>query len=151
VTARGGRTQPPATAPDPGGQAPTSAINRPEVVAEVQAAFDAYEHALVRNDRERLDAWFWADELTVRYGVAERLYGADAIAAWRRTYAGVPPGRRLGSTVIATFGRDAACVSTEFTGEDTNVIGRQSQTWMRLDGHWQIVAAHVSHEDTGTS
>lgn len=144
----GGRTQPPATVAGPVQWA--VAVNLPHVVAEVRAVFAAYEQDLLANDHDRLDGWFWDAELTVRYGVGERLYGAAAIAAWRRTYAGVPSGRRLASTVIATFGRDAACVSTEFTGSAPGVVGRQSQTWMRLNGRWQIVAAHVSHEQTGT-
>lgn len=119
-------------------------INAPAVVAEVGAAFQAYERALVANEHDHLERSFWASALTVRYGIAERLYGAEAIDAWRRSSPGVPPGRRLGPTVIATFGRDAACVSTEFRNDGSDAVGRQSQTWMRLDARWQIVAAHVS-------
>jgi hypothetical protein len=53
-----------------------------EVVAEVTAIFEAYEEALVANDTGRLGDAFWDSELTVRYGVNECLYGAQAIAVW---------------------------------------------------------------------
>jgi hypothetical protein len=121
-------------------------INAPEVVAEVSAVFAAYEDALVRNDVAVLEEAFWASDLTVRYGLSDRQYGRPEIDAWRRAAPGVPPARRLGSTVIVTFGRDMACVSTEFRDDSRPGVGRQSQTWMRLDGVWRIVVAHVSRE-----
>lgn len=49
------------------------AINRPEVVAEVRAAFDRYEAALVGNDVTVLDELFWHAEATLRYGAGEFL------------------------------------------------------------------------------
>ena len=58
-------------------------IDRPDVVAEVTAAFERYEQALVTNDVAALDAIFRADPRTIRYGVAEILYGHDEIAAFR--------------------------------------------------------------------
>jgi hypothetical protein len=119
-------------------------INRPEVVAEVEAAFKAYEAALVANDVDAMTKWFWDNELTVRYGVNECLVGAEAIAAWRRTAARLPEGRQLKNTVIATFGLDSATVSTEFSYPDRPAVGRQSQTWIRLPQGWRVVAAHVS-------
>jgi hypothetical protein len=119
-------------------------VNLPDVVAEVTERFEAYEEALVAGDVERLDADFWSSELTVRYGVNECLYGAEAIAAWRRTAPAIPPSRRLGPTVVATFGEDLACVSTEFRNGDAPIVGRQSQTWVRLPEGWRVVAAHVS-------
>ena len=42
-------------------------LNRPDVVAEVRAAFEAYERALISNDVPTLDAFFWDDPHTVRY------------------------------------------------------------------------------------
>jgi hypothetical protein len=80
----------------------------------------------------------------VRYGVNECQYGHREIAAWRRTAPPVPPGRRLGPTVVVTFGDDTACVSTEFRSGAGLVVGRQSQTWRRMESGWRIVAAHVS-------
>jgi hypothetical protein len=119
-------------------------VNLPDVVAEVTAVFDDYERALVDGDAATLDAAFWASDLTVRYGVNECLYGAEAIAEWRRTAAPLPPGRQIGPTVVATLGRDLACVSTEFRYPDRPRTGRQSQTWVRFPEGWRIVAAHVS-------
>jgi Protein of unknown function (DUF3225) len=119
-------------------------INRPEVVASVAAAFEAYEVALVANDVDAMAQWFWDSELTVRYGVNECLVGAEAIAAWRRTAAPLPEGRQLRNTVIVTFGLDSATVSTEFTYPDRPTVGRQSQTWIRFPQGWRVVAAHVS-------
>ncbi len=120
------------------------AINRPEVVAAVRAAFEDYERALLANELATLDGYFWDSAHTVRFGVAENLYGATDIAAYRRTCIPVGPGRRLEHTVVSTFGEDFATVSTEFRDGVTARRGRQMQTWARLDGHWQVVAAHVS-------
>ena len=48
-------------------------IDRPDVVAEVRAAFLAYEAALVAHDLDALDTAFWDDPRVIRYGVAEML------------------------------------------------------------------------------
>jgi AtzH-like len=44
-------------------------------VAEVKAAFERYEKALVSNDVPVLDELFRDDPRTVRYGATEILYG----------------------------------------------------------------------------
>ncbi|HXZ06925.1 MAG TPA: oxalurate catabolism protein HpxZ [Paraburkholderia sp.] len=121
-------------------------VNRPDIVAEVSAAFVAYERALVDNDVETMNALFWHTPETVRYGIAEIQHGGDAIRAWRESCAPVPRSRTLHRTVVTTFGTDFATVSTEFTSDETPLLGRQMQTWARLgpaEG-WNIVAAHVS-------
>ncbi|MEX3856511.1 MULTISPECIES: oxalurate catabolism protein HpxZ [Paraburkholderia] len=125
-------------------------VNRPEIVAQVAAAFEAYERALVDNDVETMNALFWDAPATVRYGIAEIQHGGDAIRRWRETCVPVPRSRRLHRTVLTTFGGDYATVSTEFTSDTTPLTGRQMQTWARLHevndrfGGWMIVAAHVS-------
>ena len=48
-------------------------INSPDTVAEVQAAFDRYEQALVTNDVQVLDELFWRSPHTIRYGATENL------------------------------------------------------------------------------
>ena len=53
----------------------TLAINLPDVHAEVTAVFARYEKALTSNDVAVLDELFWASPHTLRYGVAENLYG----------------------------------------------------------------------------
>jgi hypothetical protein len=119
-------------------------INIPTVVEEVRNAFIDYEAVLMKNDTDALDAWFWDSPHTVRYGVAEILHGAEAISAYRKTCQPVPASRVLANTIVTTFGHDYATVSTEFTDHTSTQIGRQMQTWARLDGQWRVVAAHVS-------
>jgi len=119
-------------------------VNRPDVVAEVKAAFDGYEAALIANDVDALDSFFWDSAEVVRFGVADRQYGAAEIAAFRRNAPSAPPPRTLENTVVTTFGSDMAVVTTEFRSEGHPGVGRQSQTWVRTDGGWHVVSAHVS-------
>jgi hypothetical protein len=119
-------------------------INRPDVVAEVEAAFARYEAALVGNDVAVLDELFWASPHTIRYGPAESLYGQDEILAFRKARPSAGLERVLRRTVITTFGEDYATANTEFTRDGTTKIGRQSQSWVRLEDGWRVVAAHVS-------
>ena len=58
-------------------------VDLPEVVAEVREAFERYEKALVGNDVPTLDSLFRQDERTIRYGIAENLYGHKEVAAFR--------------------------------------------------------------------
>lgn len=119
-------------------------INIPDVVAEVTQAFQRYEQALVSNDIAVLDELFWDSLHTLRFGAAENLYGAGQIAAFRRNRPPVDLARMLGKTVITTYGRDFATANCEFSRENPSRSGRQSQTWLRTDAGWRIVAAHVS-------
>ena len=123
---------------------PVTVVGLADVVAEVSEAFERYEAALVANDLDALAEAFWDSELTVRFGVADRQYGAEAIDAWRQIAPPLPPGRVIGPTTIVTFGRDAACVTTEFRYPSSTSLGRQSQTWIRFADGWRIVTAHVS-------
>jgi hypothetical protein len=119
-------------------------INDPDVLAELTAAFEAYEHALMINDAEQLDRLFWDSPYTVRYGVGENLYGSEAIAAFRRARAGGAPQRVLTRTSITSFGEDFGATCTEYVRVGGAAIGRQTQTWVHLPEGWRIVAAHVS-------
>lgn len=120
-------------------------INSPPVLAEVTAAFNRYEHALVHNEVEVLDALFWQSPHTLRYGASENLYGYDAIAAFRAGRPAVNLSRRIERTVLTTYGTDFACANIEFRRDGApDRIGRQSQTWVRLPEGWRVVAAHVS-------
>jgi hypothetical protein len=119
-------------------------VNVPHVHDEVCAAFRRYERALVENDLPALDAFFWQSEHVVRYGIADIQYGIEAVRRFRATTLADMRGRTLGPTVVTTFGQDLATANTEFRGIDARVIGRQSQTWARLEGGWRIVSAHVS-------
>lgn len=119
-------------------------INLPHVVEAVRLAFEDYERALLANELEVLDDYFWDTDHTVRYGVAENLYGARDIAAYRRICTPVGPGRQLRNTVISTFDENYATVSTEFSDGETLRAGRQMQTWVRFPAGWKVVSAHVS-------
>lgn len=120
-------------------------VDQSDVKAEVEAAFAAYEEALVTNDVAMLEELFWDDRRTIRYGVAETLHGIDEIRAFRRGRAPVGLARRLERTVITTFGRDFATASTLFVREGApGKVGRQMQSWARLPEGWRVVAAHVS-------
>jgi hypothetical protein len=120
-------------------------IDLPEVVAEVKAAFEAYEKALVSNDVATLDALFHNDARTIRYGGAENLYGFDAIKAFRAARSPAGLVRSLSKTVITAYGHDFAVASTLFHRSTTpGTIGRQMQTWVRFPQGWRVVAGHVS-------
>jgi hypothetical protein len=119
-------------------------INRPEVVAQVQAQFDRYERALVSNDVAELDALFWNSTHTLRFGVTENLYGYAAIQAFRAARPAQGLARTLIRSVITTYGDDFATANAEFVREGNPKTGRQSQTWMRTPDGWCVVAAHVS-------
>jgi hypothetical protein len=130
-------------APDSGG--PTRLqIDDPAIVAEVRAVFDRYEDALMNNRTEELDAIFWADPRTVRFGIGEILYGHDAIRAFRasvRSYA-----QRVQRQVrITSFGTDFAATHLEYERIGTGLTGRETKIMARLPGlGWRVVSAHVS-------
>jgi hypothetical protein len=126
------------------------AINRPDVVAEVRAAFDRYEQALVSNDVGVLDELFWNSEHTLRYGATENLHGHRAIAAFRAARAATGLARIVTNSVITTFGADFATANMEFERAHGAIRGRQSHTWVRMPEGWRIVAAHVSMLPVGT-
>lgn len=119
-------------------------VNIPEIVAEVRDAFDRYERALMTNDTATLDALFWDSEHTIRFGLAENLYGIEAIRGFRGSRPNVDLARELHRTVITTFGRDAATASTLYRRRGSGKTGRQMQTWIRTSQGWRVVAAHVS-------
>jgi hypothetical protein len=120
--------------------------NLPEVVAEVRELFERYEQALVDKDVAALDATFWNSPHTIRYAFREHGYGFDEIHALRVAR---PPGpgikeKRIRLEIL-TLGRDLATVNLEFKVRGRDLIGRQSQTWVRFpDLGWKVIAAHVS-------
>jgi Protein of unknown function (DUF3225) len=123
-------------------------IDLPDVVAEVRAAFDRYETALVTNDVPMLDELFRDDPRTIRYGATEILYGYDEIKSFRAARSPVALGRRISRTVITTFGRDFAVASTLYERPTApGKIGRQTQTWVKFPEGWRVVVGHVSLMD----
>ena len=120
-------------------------IDLPEVVAEVRAAFELYEKALVGNDIAALNEFFRDDARTIRYGGGENLYGYADIKAFRAARSPAGLGRTLNRTVITTFGREFAVASTLYERPSApGKTGRQMQTWVKFPEGWRVVAAHVS-------
>ena len=120
-------------------------INDPDIVAEVRAAFDAYEAALMADDVAAMDQLFHDAPTTVRYGVGEVLYGIEEIREFRKGRGGSPQ-RRLGRGEITAYGPDFATADAEFFREGSDRRGRQSQSWVRFPDGWKVVSAHVSLE-----
>jgi ketosteroid isomerase-like protein len=118
-------------------------VDAPDVLAEVQAAFAAYERALMADDVAALDRLFHDAPTTVRYGVGEALYGAEAIRAFRQGRGGSPQ-RQLQCVQIVAYGRDFATADAEFLRDGATRRGRQSQSWVRFADGWKVVSAHVS-------
>lgn len=123
--------------------------NLPEVVAEIAALFEKYEQALIDKDVAVLDATFWDSPHTIRYALHENGYGFAEIHG-HRTARPAGPGikeRRLRLEIL-TVGRTFATVNLEFKVRGRDLIGRQSQTWVRFpDAGWKVVSAHVSTMD----
>lgn len=120
-------------------------LNAPDIVAEVNAAFERYETALVNNDIAVLDELFLDDASTIRYGITENLYGIEAIRSFRAARPSSGLKRRLDKTQITTYGRDCAIAATLFYRDSMpGKVGRQMQTWIRTGEGWRVAAAHVS-------
>lgn len=119
-------------------------INRPDVVDELRLRFLQYEEAINTNDVRILDDCFLESPHTVRFGMNEELWSFDEIRAFRRTpnTAGQP--RTLERYEITTYGDSFGIANAVFTRAGVPKIGRQSQTWIKIDGTWKVVAAHVS-------
>lgn len=127
-------------------------INDPEVKAEVETVFARYNEAIVNNDVATLDALFFDDPRTLRYGIGENLHGHAEIASFRAARSPAGLMRTLERSVVTTFGRDFATASTLFRRSGAvGKIGRQMQTWVRMPAGWKIVAAHVSLIDDPAS
>src|SRR6266576_1888306 len=89
-------------------------IDLPEVVAEVKAAFERYERALVSNDVAVLDSIFRNDARVIRYGVGENLYGYQEIAAFRAARSPAGLARTLAKTISTAYCRGVAVASNLF-------------------------------------
>ena len=129
------------------------AANIPEVVEEVRHLFERYERALIDKDVEVLDDTFWNSAHTIRYALGEHGYGFDEIHAHRVARAPGPglKEKRIRLEIL-TLGRDFATTNLEFTLRGNDLVGRQSQTWIRFpDLGWKVVGAHVSTTDSKAS
>lgn len=119
-------------------------LDNPTALLEARALFDRYEAALMANDTATLDACFWADPRTVRFGITESLFGIAAIRAFRAAVARYAP-RTQQRVAITAFGPDLACTHLEYRRVDTGLIGRETKIMARLpELGWRVVSAHVS-------
>lgn len=121
-------------------------INKADVVKELTELYLKYEEALCTNDIETLDFLFWSSSETVRFGVAENLYGIEEIRGFRNKRSPANLNREISHLKVVTFDEDMAAVTLEFH-RFTNGIsrhGRQSQMWRKFPEGWKIVSAHVS-------
>ena len=78
-----------------------------DIPADLRAAFDAYERAILANDLDALDAAFAPGSDTLRGDGAGLLVGHDAISAFRGTRGGVSP-RVIDSIEYRSLGDDLA-------------------------------------------
>ena len=123
-------------------------FNDPAVIAEVTALFNDYERALLANYVDALTGFFWDSPDAIRYGLNEHLYGADAIALFRKNRVINFANRLPLRTTVLAFGPDTAVTMYEYTltvaGQPRH--GRQTQVWVRVPAvGWRIAAAHVSN------
>jgi len=118
-------------------------LDDPGVLAEVRAVFDRYEAALMANETAVLDAIFWADPRTVRFGITEILYGHEAIRAFRASV-GKYAQRIQRKVHIVAFGRDFAATHLEYERVGTGLVGRETKIMARMPEGWRVVSAHVS-------
>ena len=118
----------------------------PETLAELRAAFDAYEAALLANDVEALSGFFWRDPRAVRLSPGGGLFGYEAIAAFRRGRDVSDVARDLTRVTFTALGPDVGVACAEYRRRGSGRRGAQSQTWARFPEGWRIVAAHVSLE-----
>ncbi|CAK9888999.1 hypothetical protein PS652_01828 [Pseudomonas fluorescens] len=122
-------------------------VNQPQAWAALNQAFERYEAALVGNDLNVLDELFWQSPHTVRYGATEELYGAQQIQAFRLERPAKGLERTINERSLTTFGEDFGVTHMTFSRDANPRKGRQTQTWIRMAGHWRVVCAHVSWGD----
>ena len=109
---------------------------------DVEAAFWAYERALMANDLEALDALFAPGPDTLRGDAAGILVGHDAISEFRKGRGGAPA-REILHVEIREI-TDASALVIAITAPSTGGRGQQTQLWRLVDGAWRVAAAHVS-------
>lgn len=124
-----------------------SQINNTTIKEEITALCLQYEKALVSNNIEILDHFFWNSPEVVRFGARENLYGIEQLRAFRQSRSPKNLEREMFNLKVVTFGTDTAVATLEFrrTIGGAEQLGRQSQTWYKFPQiGWKIVSAHVS-------
>jgi hypothetical protein len=121
-------------------------INDPDVIAELRVLYPRYEEALVKNDVQTLTQMFWDGPQVMRFGVTENLYGPAELEAFRKARPASNLARTIKRLDIVSFGRDFASVTLQFERRtaDGIVLGRQSQTWVRMPEGWHRVGTCIN-------
>lgn len=121
---------------------PTDVVGADAVPADLLAAFERYEAAILANDLDVLDDAFAPGPDTLRGDGSGLLVGHEAISAFRGVRGGVPT-RRIERIEYRELGEDSALLVSisRYVGGGT---GLQTQIWQRADGAWRITAAHVT-------
>jgi ketosteroid isomerase-like protein len=114
------------------------------VEAEIRAAFDAYEIALMANDVAALNGFFRADARTVRLTPEGGAWGYDAIAAFRTARDPGDIRREFMQVSVQAVGPDAGVASLAYRRVGSARTGAQTQVWQRFPEGWRIVAAQVA-------
>lgn len=112
--------------------------------AEVRAAFDGYEAALVANDVAALIGYFWDSPKAMRMMTEGGLYGIGEIAAFRKGRDTADLERELTRVTILPLGPDTAVATAEYRRTGSGRRGSQTQVWIRRPEGWRIASAHVS-------
>ncbi|HSD36863.1 MAG TPA: AtzH-like domain-containing protein [Rhodocyclaceae bacterium] len=123
-------------------------IDDPLVLAEVEAASDRYETALRSNDLDTMDASFWQDARVRRISGRDELLGIENIRRFRAGRAPNDAARDYLSRDITCFGEHTAIINITFLRKADARVGRQTQTWVHMNGDWRIVSAHISFRET---
>ncbi|MFT3852890.1 MAG: DUF3225 domain-containing protein [Ilumatobacteraceae bacterium] len=111
------------------------------IPAQLAAAFDDYERALMADDTVTLDRRFAPGGQTMRGDADGLLVGHDAISRFRAARGGAPP-RRIVVAHARALG-DAHAVIVAVTENRASGRGLQTQVWERAGDEWVIAAAHV--------
>jgi ketosteroid isomerase-like protein len=119
-------------------------INHHDVVSDITRLFLDYESALMNNDVDALNQYFWQHDAVSRYGIGDKQLGHQALVDYRQTVPAPDFTRTLHDVRITAFGPDMAVAMCEFKRSDTPLHGFQTQTWVRMPQGWKIVSAHVS-------
>jgi hypothetical protein len=119
-------------------------IDDPVLLAEVTAAFNEYERALMEDDIPAMDALFHDAPTTNRYGVGEVLYGIEEIREFRRGAADRPA--QTGPGGDHHLWRQPCHRRRRILPRRVRPARAPDASWVKFADGWKVVSAHVSLE-----